>query len=284
MAAECLRPGHRVPSGRAPAPVGVGPARRGGHLAGLELDAVLVADPVQRRQHVAGETPGFLQHGGGEVGVKIAIMAGLHGGLKARAMVEGEQDVVDRRTVGHDCGLTRGNGSREPPSSHETAIPSTPERGSSCRGGRAVICGPDWLGRRARVSMSYIRDSGADRSGAVENPISSLLKWFNSLYRPSLPEEIRAAIVPPLSGQLIGASPSGKAVDFDSTMRRFKSSRPSQAVTASEKPAPRLAERPTIAGLLRFCGLSPNSRIHQIRGQFAESLQPQPRIFPFLGD
>jgi hypothetical protein len=54
------------------------------------------------------------------------------------------------------------------------------------------------------------------------------LKWLNSLYRPTLPEGIRAAIVPPLSRQVIGASPSGKAVDFDSTMRRFESSRPSQ--------------------------------------------------------
>jgi hypothetical protein len=57
----------------------------------------------------------------------------------------------------------------------------------------------------------------------------SRLKWLNSPYRPALPEGIRAAIVPPLSRQVIGASPSGKAVDFDSTMRRFESSRPSQA-------------------------------------------------------
>jgi nicotinamidase/pyrazinamidase len=54
------------------------------------------------------------------------------------------------------------------------------------------------------------------------------LKWPSAPYRPSLPEENRAAIVPPLSAQSIGASPSGKAVDFDSTMRRFESSRPSQ--------------------------------------------------------
>src|SRR5271169_4448600 len=67
-------------------------------------------------------------------------------------------------------------------------------------------------------------------------------------------------------------------------MCKFESSEGSQAVTASEKPPPRLAERPTIGGLLRFSGLSPDSRIHQIRGQFAKSLQPQPRIFPFSGD
>src|SRR6202022_4203372 len=62
------------------------------------------------------------------------------------------------------------------------------------------------------------------------NSGSSLLKWLNSLYRPALPEGIRGRLVPPHPGQSVGASPSGKAVDFDSTMRRFESSRPSQAV------------------------------------------------------
>src|SRR6202035_5596427 len=60
------------------------------------------------------------------------------------------------------------------------------------------------------------------------NSASGLLKWLNSLYRPALPEGIRGQAGPPLSGQVIGASPSGKAVDFDSTIRRFESSRPSQ--------------------------------------------------------
>src|ERR1700676_1083052 len=69
----------------------------------------------------------------------------------------------------------------------------------------------------------------------------SRLKWLNSLYRPALPEENRGnAIVPPLSSRVNGASPSGKAVDFDSTMRRFESSRPSQAVTQLEIVGPRI--------------------------------------------
>src|SRR5580704_4114534 len=60
---------------------------------------------------------------------------------------------------------------------------------------------------------------------------SSLLKWLNSLYRPAVPEGIRGAIsLRRFSGPSIGASPSGKAVDFDSTIRRFESSRPSQPV------------------------------------------------------
>ncbi len=57
---------------------------------------------------------------------------------------------------------------------------------------------------------------------------SSLLKWLNSLYRPAVPEGIRRDAGPAAFQPAIGASPSGKAVDFDSTIRRFESSRPSQ--------------------------------------------------------
>ncbi len=62
---------------------------------------MLVADLVERRQDVRSELAGFLQHGGREIGVEIAIMAGLHGGLEARAMVERQQHVRNRRAVGH---------------------------------------------------------------------------------------------------------------------------------------------------------------------------------------
>jgi hypothetical protein len=55
------------------------------------------------------------------------------------------------------------------------------------------------------------------------------LKRPKSVYRPS----VRCpGPVPPRSAQAIGASPSGKAVDFDSTMRRFESSRPSQSLAS----------------------------------------------------
>ena len=101
LAAERFRSRHRVPAGRGPALVGIGPAGRGGDLAAVELDAVLVADPVERRQHVGGESAGLFQHGRGDIAVEIAVMAGLHGGLQPGAVVEGEQHVVDRRAVGH---------------------------------------------------------------------------------------------------------------------------------------------------------------------------------------
>ena len=63
---------------------------------------MFVADAIERRQHVAGEFAGFLQHGCGDVAVEIAVMAGLHGRLQPGAVVEREQDVGDRRAVCHD--------------------------------------------------------------------------------------------------------------------------------------------------------------------------------------
>ncbi len=49
LAAKTLRARHRVPPGGDPALIGVGPARRGRHLVVLELDAVLIADTIERR-------------------------------------------------------------------------------------------------------------------------------------------------------------------------------------------------------------------------------------------
>jgi hypothetical protein len=49
-------------------------------------------------------------------------------------------------------------------------------------------------------------------------------------------------------------------------------------------PPQKLPEKPANGGLLQPSRLSPDSRIHQIRGQFTESLRPSPRKFPFFGD
>ena len=136
LAAESFRPRHRVPAAVGPALVGIGPARRGRDLAVVELDAVLVADLVERRQHVGGELAGFLQHGGGDVGVEIAVMAGFHRRLQPGAVVERKQHVVDRRAVGH--GVTPG-WPRLPPSSHETGALSTAGRASGADRVRARI-------------------------------------------------------------------------------------------------------------------------------------------------
>ena len=101
LPAERFRPRHRVPARARPALIGIRPARRGRHHALVELDAVLVADFIERRQHVGGEFAGLLQHGRGDVAVEIAVMPGLDRGLQPRAMVERKQDVGDRRGVGH---------------------------------------------------------------------------------------------------------------------------------------------------------------------------------------
>ena len=88
LAAKSFRTGHRIPPGRGPALIGIGPAGGGGHLVIRELDAVLVAHAIERRQHLAGEFSGFLQHGSGDVAVEVTVVAGLHGGLQARAVIE----------------------------------------------------------------------------------------------------------------------------------------------------------------------------------------------------
>src|SRR5260370_34448326 len=105
------------------------------------------------------------------------------------------------------------------------------------------------------------------------NLASSLLKWLNSLYRPALPSGNRASPVPPRSEESDGASPSGKAVDFDSTIRRFESSRPSQPVRRLETLPPDLLERPANCGVLRFNGRSPGTALGHFRLGLADSLR-----------
>src|SRR6202043_807932 len=88
----------------------VRPAGRGGDLVGLKLDAVLVADTIERRQHVRGELAGLLEHRCGNVGVEIAVMPGLEGRFEARAVVQRKQHVVDRGAVGHGSASGEGRG------------------------------------------------------------------------------------------------------------------------------------------------------------------------------
>src|SRR5262249_35418070 len=108
-------------SGLCPALIGIRPARRCRDDALVELDAVLIAHAIERRQHVAGEFARFLQHGGGDVAVEIAVMPSLDGGLQPRGVVEGEQDVGDRRGIGHGGARTGQGGWRYATVSHETA-------------------------------------------------------------------------------------------------------------------------------------------------------------------
>src|SRR5262249_37896042 len=124
LAAEIFGAGDGVPAGVGPALVGVRPAGGGGHLAGIELDAMLIAAAGGRGQHVGGELAGFLQHRGGDVAVEIAVMASLNRGLQPRAVVERKQNVLDRCLVGHDRTLVSSLPDTVP-SSHETGVIST---------------------------------------------------------------------------------------------------------------------------------------------------------------
>jgi hypothetical protein len=74
------------------------------------------------------------------------------------------------------------------------------------------------------------------------------------------------------------------AADFDSTIRRFESSRPSQAVRRSEKVLLILAERPANGGLLRIGYRSPDSKFFRFQGGSAQSLRPDTGILPFSGE
>ena len=72
--------------------------------------------------------------------------------------------------------------------------------------------------------------------------------------------------------------------DFDSTIRRFESSRPSQAVRRLETLPSVTSEMPANGGLLRIGYRSPGSQIGRCRREIADSLRRIFEIFPFLGD
>jgi hypothetical protein len=83
---------------------------------------------------------------------------------------------------------------------------------------------------------------------------------------------------------LSGHWKAARQLRFQSTISRFESSRPSQAVRRSENLGLTVVERPANGGLLPFDARSLGSQIRKLRGQFAESLRTLPRIFPFPGD
>ena len=62
-----------VPAGRGPGRIGFLPAGRRGDVAVLERRAEFVADTVERRDHVAGDSAGFLQHGIDRLFIEIAV-------------------------------------------------------------------------------------------------------------------------------------------------------------------------------------------------------------------
>ncbi len=141
-----------------------------------------------------------------------------------------------------------------------------------------------WRERRRSRGERAARDRRRTSREIGSGPLIGLLKWPHSLYRPTLPAGIRGGCRPPLSRPAIGASPSGKAVDFDSTIRRFESSRPSQPVRCPETLPSTMLQRPANGGLLRIGYQSPGSEIGVSGSEIADSLRRIFEIFPFSGD
>ena len=91
----------RVPSGFRPGTVSVLPARRGGHGAVLQGRAMPVALGVERSDHVVGEAARLLEDRLRQIGREVAIEPIRRSPVEARHMPHGEDDILDRRAVGH---------------------------------------------------------------------------------------------------------------------------------------------------------------------------------------
>src|SRR5690242_4762451 len=90
-----------VPTSCGPGRVGVFPARRRRNLAVLEWRTQFVAHGVERRDHVAGETAGFLQYGIDSFLVEIAIQTLSQRGFEAGGVFEAEGNIGDGSAVAH---------------------------------------------------------------------------------------------------------------------------------------------------------------------------------------
>ena len=83
--------------------VGVLPARRGGDLAIVPLGAFLVAGPVQRGEHAAGELVGFFQDRVHEVGRDLLVAGQLHDFVETGELTHHELHVADGGVVLTHC-------------------------------------------------------------------------------------------------------------------------------------------------------------------------------------
>ena len=102
--------GEAVPARRRPGGVGLFPAGRGGDVAVLERRAELVADAVERRDHVAANRPASLQHRIDRFLVEIAVKPFRQCGFQAGGVFERKSDVGDRSAIGHSANVAAGRG------------------------------------------------------------------------------------------------------------------------------------------------------------------------------
>ncbi len=90
-----------VPAAFGIGPGGVGETRRQNDVVPIQSGSVEIADAIERRQHVAGQLPGRLQHGVADIAVEIG-----KGGRSIQRrlvddMIQAEGDIFDGRAVGH---------------------------------------------------------------------------------------------------------------------------------------------------------------------------------------
>ncbi len=102
LAAPFGRRGDAVPAGRRPIPIGFLPAGRRRHLAIVERRAVAVARSIERRQHFGRKPAGLAQHRLEVIVAEVPIKPVGACASEPRRMLEGEDDILDRRPVGHD--------------------------------------------------------------------------------------------------------------------------------------------------------------------------------------
>ncbi len=113
LAAPFGRAGEPVPAGGGPGGVGLLPAGRHGDVAVLEQRAVLIADAVERRDHVGGELAGFLEHRVDEIVAEVLIDPLGPRRREPGGIFQGKRDIGDRRAV-HE---------RSPANAHSSSAP-----------------------------------------------------------------------------------------------------------------------------------------------------------------
>jgi hypothetical protein len=96
---SCAR--HAAPAARRPSAIGVAKSWRRRHMAVFVAGAFEIADPIERRDDVGGETPGLGDNRGGGVGIELAEHAGFDRRIETGDMAERKQDIGNRRAIGH---------------------------------------------------------------------------------------------------------------------------------------------------------------------------------------
>ena len=100
-AAIFRRPRDARPAARRPCAIGLAKARRRRDVAIFVARAAQIADPVERRDHIGGEPPGFRDHRGGGRRVEFAEQPLADRLVEAGDMGQRKQDVGDGRAIGH---------------------------------------------------------------------------------------------------------------------------------------------------------------------------------------